>query len=345
MNPIYFPFTYTIKPTVDALGVFFRKSTVYQPLKGMIPENMHKLAEKGMIDIRVPAGNNEDEVALAITDYTNWSGSFHGNKGVGVDFIKTRQGEVPFFNETSVSQLKADIKTRSKNVKQEGKIDPIFNAKLFLGIAQEFDQSDISMQGNLNQVDQMEQELFQNLRGENRSGEAAQRDTHSQYANDTRSYMIAERLNAWTRLLHHDVEHNEMELPGVYLTSSRTVFEFVLDIFPDSVKIFHLQSRYNENDTSSGDELWQNDLQKNLENLLMDPNPNLPKEITPPERHGANGKKVSLTLNMIPGENPCAFLERVSGSSFKWPDTGKNNKIMSTIVGLIDNCPESLNML
>jgi len=52
MKPIYFPFTYISKPVAEALYACFGKAIVYHPSSKNIPEETHRLVERGLLDIR-----------------------------------------------------------------------------------------------------------------------------------------------------------------------------------------------------------------------------------------------------------------------------------------------------
>ena len=124
---------------------------------------MQKWAESGLIDIRIPVFGDENKLEAILKDFRIWA-NLH-RQGT-LDFLKAWSGKIPFFDETLVSQIRADISKRSGIDQAPKESDDIFSARLFLHIAQEFDLHNIGLNQDLRSIETMEQDLFKSLHGE-----------------------------------------------------------------------------------------------------------------------------------------------------------------------------------
>ena len=137
MKPIYFPFTHISPKIFKALSACFRQTVVYQPSSRKVPEKMQAWRKSGGLDIRIPVEGNEKEIDEILKDYWAWVNLHQGSE---IAFLKTQADKIPLFDETSTRQIMADIKNKGgrQNRSQE-KPDPLFEARLFLHVAQELD--------------------------------------------------------------------------------------------------------------------------------------------------------------------------------------------------------------
>ncbi len=158
MKPIYFPFTYVSEPVAEALASCFKQTVVYAS-SGDLPESMQKWMKNSILDIRTPVINDEDKLDAVIKDYKNWA-NIH--KESGMAFFKSKKNTIPFFDDTYTSQIRSAIK---QNPEPE-KPDPVFNSRLFLHIAQEFDMQNWELTRDLDLFDDMEQKLIKELKGD-----------------------------------------------------------------------------------------------------------------------------------------------------------------------------------
>ena len=113
---MYFPFTYITNQVAQTLHTCFGKTVVYQPSKINLPEEIHNLAQQGIVDIRFPANlENKDEKNLAATlkEYDAWGNLHQGSRGLHPDFFQAMSNNIHFFDDTSASKIKADIKNIS----------------------------------------------------------------------------------------------------------------------------------------------------------------------------------------------------------------------------------------
>ena len=136
MKPVYFPFTYINDTVARDLYACFGQITVYQPGAHNIPENMQRLANEGLLDLKVPVSGDEAKLEALIKEYKEW-GELHQKSDTA--FLKAIGERIPFFDDTFSTQLASQIKKiRDENYSKE-KPDILFNARLFLCLAQDYD--------------------------------------------------------------------------------------------------------------------------------------------------------------------------------------------------------------
>ena len=95
---------------------------------------MQELSRDGILDIRIPVEANGEFLDKVLKDYRAW---VNIHQGTETAFLAARANKIPFFDENASSQIRADLKKIGKQIPAEEKPDPLFNAKLFLHMAQE----------------------------------------------------------------------------------------------------------------------------------------------------------------------------------------------------------------
>ena len=103
MKPIYFPFTYVSDPVAESLSACFGQFIVYQPLAGKIPEPMHAWVEKGVLDIRAPMTEDQNEFEAVVKNYLSWAVLHIDGAGLRPPFMQTWKDTTPFFKDSSSS--------------------------------------------------------------------------------------------------------------------------------------------------------------------------------------------------------------------------------------------------
>lgn len=334
MKPIYFPFTYISKPVVEALGACFRQTVVYQPSSQNVPEKMRKWEKKGVLDIRVPVKSDENKLDAVLKDYRAW---VNFNQGSEISFLKTHAHTIPFFDDTSVLKIREDIKKNAqagqfhKNHAQK-ETDLLFNSRMFLHVAQEFDIQNREINRDFLLLEAMEQDLIKNLKGENETLSMENNLNHTLKTDDPGSYMTSERIEAWGHLLRHD-----QEISGVFITSSRSAFEHLIDKASTAEKLIRFDTITMLENGAEAAERWQDNLMEQLDMLARNSWPASTDgiEIAPADK--GDGKKVALTLYILPGETPHEFFARCVGHNVLQAGEGdKDIKFKNTLIGLIE---------
>jgi hypothetical protein len=329
MKPIYFPFTFMTKPVCQTLAACFRQTAVYQISSIKIPDEMQQLEKSGILDIRIPVKYDGDKLDAIIKQYRSWANSHQGSE---MAFLKARAHEIPFFDETSTRQIAADIKSKGghQNGSQE-KSDPLLNAGLFLHLAQEYEIQNLTLTEDLQAVEAMEQDFMKDLKGESQDLDEEAALEKRLGAHDPGYYMTKERVHAWTRIMQRDQEGS-----GIFVTTSRSVFESLIDSTPEAELVGVLDAIPVVDNEVEALETWRDELMKHLEMLATvvwiaktDP------IITAPKIAGCE-TTVSLTLYIVPGKTPHEFFNHyVEHDVFNYKEKYQKVKLKNTLLGFI----------
>ncbi len=237
MKPIYFPFTYVSDSVAQALAACFGQFIVYQPLTGKMPELMRPWVAKGILDVRVPVAEDQNELETAVKNYLSWANLHLEGSGLKSSFLQTGKDAIPFFRSSSPSQVMADIK-EAVHGKSTAKVpEPVSAARIFLYFAQEFDRQNHEVARDLKRYRQKEAELIRELKMEDDSLPAEFRKEATQRPDDSAGYMVLDRLAAWTRILLKDID-----ISGIFITHTPAVLQELLDRTPTAEKLLHFDS-------------------------------------------------------------------------------------------------------
>ena len=198
MKPLYFPFTYIPKSAGKTLSACFRQTAVYQISGTKIPKDMQELSRNGILDIRIPVEANGKFLDNVLKDYRAW---VNIHQGTETAFLAAMANKIPFFDENASSQIRADLKKIGKQIPAEEKPDPLFNAKLFLHMAQELDLQNAGLDQDLMDIDAMEDDFMKNLKWEDDDDHARAVVRRQWDKNDPGHFMTTERINAWVSLM------------------------------------------------------------------------------------------------------------------------------------------------
>jgi len=201
MLPVYFPFTSVSRGLMAASSGFFKKMTVYQISATSIPERMKAWQDEEKLDIRLPLQHREKEVAAILREFRTWA---QHHQGGDLSFFKTSQGDIPFFDDSSVAQIRKEIKAGGKERTTLGKTEsPDLHPGVFLQMAQDLDEKNREIAGDLKSQEAQAHELIRALKGD--EAVAMPNGLGSGItAGDQEAYMISERTAAWARVMLSD---------------------------------------------------------------------------------------------------------------------------------------------
>ena len=330
MKPIYFPFTYISEPVLEALSAFFKQIIVYQPSSLNIPESMQKQADSNLLEIRIPVKGNENKIDDIVKDYKSWAKIHQGSE---MAFFKTKPDMIPFFGEFSTSQIKADIKKKEQKQRNEKKQDSLLNARIFLHMAQEFDSQNWEINKALLLSEEKTLDLIDNLKGEDEDELLFKENEREKTLNiDYQSeYMTPDRIVAWTHLLQYD-----RNMSNLFITNSRSVVEHLVEKIPEAKIVLSIDSIPLTNSRDKKTEKWQESLIRQLELLLENslPASEYIKIKSPFDKD--DGKKVSLTLYLVPGGSPYKFFSRIAWHKTPVKEINKEAGFNSTLIGFVE---------
>lgn len=235
MLPVYFPFTSVSRRFMAAASGFFKKIAVYQVSASSIPERMKAWQDDKRLTIRIPLQRHEREINAILREFRNWA---EHHQGGDMSIFKTQGGEIPFFDDSSVAQIRKDIKAggRAANADAEnGHVDLL--PGVFLQMAQDLDERNREIAGNLKSQAMQQHELMIALKGEAMleipGGSGAEA-----VPEDREAYMVPERMAAWARIVLAD----DPPLP-MLITSLSTVLEDLVErINPGARELQHIQT-------------------------------------------------------------------------------------------------------
>ena len=210
MTPLYFPHTLLDRKEVAALRSLFDQTVVYTPMQSIVPASMERWQTEGGILIRQPVTGDEDLLNRQMAAYKQW-GVIHQRKGkLDTALWKLDSEHTPFFDDNATSQIKMDIKSiRSKGTSDEegAAKDAGFDrlkARLFICMAQQFDQQTRELTDDLKACDDQTRQLMAQLKGVNAPPAAEAEPTESPAFDTPGSFMIENRIGAWCRLFIED---------------------------------------------------------------------------------------------------------------------------------------------
>jgi hypothetical protein len=312
-----------------ALSACFRQTAVYQISGTKIPEEMQELVKDGILDIRIPVEVNGEFLDKILKDYRSW---VNIHQGTETAFLAAMANKIPFFDESASSQIRADLKKIGKQILPEEKPDPIFQAKLFLHMAQEFDLQKKGLDQDLMNIDAMEDDFMKNLKWEDDDDHARAVARRQWDKDDPGHFMTTERINAWVSIMLQDSQAS-----GLFITTSRAVLEHLIEIVPEMEQVIRLDAipiDVDEDETLSN---WQDGLVETLE-MLATGNWSAPMDdiANPPEIPGSE-EKVSLTLYIVPNKTPYEyFADCVETDVFQAESAKTGTRFKNTLIGLIE---------
>ncbi len=329
MNPLYFPFTYINNSKAADLCACFKQITVYQTGILDFPDPMQKLYEKGLIDIRTPVTGDESKLKAILREYKAWA-ELHQKSLLA--FLRATEGEKAFTDETFSSQIASQIKKNMVGDQPKAANDFLFNSRLFLSLAQEFDEQQDRIERELLSIDEMEKKLLSDLTDEDEMYFNIKGKDSIEKVYDSGKDKIKERLKAWAYLVLNDKQR-----PGIFITDSKDAFEYITELNPNLEKIIDLPSVpvlldpeiiYN----------WKIMLAKQIEGLLSDSNFRVSKDVNIIPAGYKPIKNVSLKIFMISNISYKEFFQSISvlniNSTQNNIDNDKINK--NILIGIVE---------
>lgn len=324
----YLPFTYISERHLAALCRQLGPITMYIPDETLVPDHMRAAAQAGDIDLRPLQALPPGRLISAIQAFKQWADLHQGNLADVAGFFKAADGRFPMMDETNPSQISTRIRRFEDSPAGED-VAPLFQAALFLAMAQEYDQQQESMRRGLGSVQTLEREMLARLAGDSGADSGTDLDTTPSRPPadlETGGYMTEARVEAWAQLALQDADP-----PLVYLTGSPAVIDHLLNLFPEAEKAVHLGISAQDTD-SHPSVLQRRDALKCLCDG-MTPQPNLPEGFEFVPEDGSAG----LTFFLLKGISPRVMLQRLSPSisaddAAVDDDTGKGQALFGSVV-------------
>lgn len=243
MTPLYMPFTHISPAVAKMLAALTGPVVVYQPLAPPVDGRLAALSDQGTIQLRTPVSKDADRLRETLSEFFRWAQLNPGKSAAGAEFFSTLQKSVPFFDETAVSQIRADIK-QYENPAVAARTDTAstelaFSARLFLAVAQENDLAVDLLNTDLNQVKTLEQGLLDVLK------DADTDDFHRQglraeiWPEDAGARQTLQRIRAWATVADADET-----LPDLWVTTSPAVIDALTEHYGEAIGLNTLAALY-----------------------------------------------------------------------------------------------------
>jgi hypothetical protein len=306
---------------------------VYQPSRKSVPESMQIWENEGMLDIRVPTTGDEGQIDAICRDYRIWLDQHRGSE---IAYLKSLGNSIPFFDEFHASQIKKDIQKHRRASESQGKPDFLFLARVFLQTAQELDVENWEINQDLVSLEKVERDLFKGLRGEGGDSQVKSAGETALKISDSRAYMTKERIQAWARLFLNDQSQFGAEASGVFITNSRSVLEYLIDISNGAETILSLDAVPVQKNKTERVQKWQDGLMETLVRLAKNKETDVDEAFQIFPDSWAGERTAALNIYAIPGETPRELFARCVDSGFSLPEANKfERKFENTILGLI----------
>lgn len=228
MKPIYFPYTYVTDPFMRVCKNFFPKIGALQMSVNRVPEAMSKWAEQGKLDIQAPDEESSRIFDKILADAENWSQ--HQRGGLS-SFLKAYGDKIPFFDSSSISQIRQDIRKtyHSENKETHLKIE-MLRAGLFLQMAQDFDINNTWISQKLHLQESLERNLFKDLKGDEDDDRIFMEIKNTVEVDNRLDFMLMERLKAWL----HIVSSRDTDEVDLFLTNHLSVINLIEEYLTES---------------------------------------------------------------------------------------------------------------
>ncbi len=229
MDPVFFPFTFITEPVARDLSTCFDRSTVLMPSGLQVPNSMRNLADKGRLSLVTPFMTDDVALETTIKNYREWA-DLHGSRHLR-QFIEQIPGP-PFHDDSSVYRLIEEIKTRSRDAgamknQSERRSEFIFQSRIFLLIAQEFDRRNRDLQQDLAVVESMEHNFRRYLHAMENAVDVNQPSDGLYRDGREGSYMLLERLRAWTCFLFQ-----KAVTARIFVTTRQPIVDRLINAIP-----------------------------------------------------------------------------------------------------------------
>ena len=330
MQPLFFPFTSVDPCLMDAASGFFEKMTVYQVSPAAIPARMKAWQDNQQLDIRLPLKHHAKAVASLLREYRAWA---QQHQGGDLSFFKTQGGHIPFFDDSSVAQIRKEIKaggeetsaTRVKNT-------PDLYPGVFLQMAQDLDEQSREIVGDLEFQAAQERELMKNLKGD-AVDEMSSGLGDGMPFGDEEAYMIPERMTAWARIaLADDLA------PSMLITSQPAVIDDLAErILEGAKEMLFLRTLTSPAGNPGRVSQCREALSAFLGDMCTQAWDGGKEQLHFDRDWKLTATSARLSLYVIPGMTPRALFEGVVGSDDPDAPAGKagGSDARNTVVGVL----------
>jgi len=284
---------------------------------------MQKLADEGVIYMKVPVSGDEARLEALKKEYKEW-GELHQKSDAA--FLKAIGERIPFFDDTFSTQLASQIRKIQNENNSKEKSDILFNARLFLCLAQDYDLIQDGINKDLVSVYEMEKKLLERLTHDDEAFFTKNTGTPLKASDDSGKYKIKERIEAWTCLMSKDKEK-----PRLFITESRDVFDFIIDKAGDTNKVIELISSPISAQAYIMNK-WRDKFIGQIEGLLKDDNYMIDEKIFNLPSSKEPELEISLKIFRIINKSRNIYFNKILGQEFQDVTINSNDETNKSIL-------------
>jgi hypothetical protein len=326
MIPALIPFTYLPASTARVLNTLMGPVVIYQPSEKAIPDRLSDLAAQRLVEIRTPVTDDSERLDAALAEFTHWARMNPGRTTPGAGFIGARQGEIPFFDDTTINRIRSEIKRYDMPAHQADQAVAVFSARLFLAVAQENDLAGDRLDQDLERFKTMEQAFLESLADADEAGFSRQGIGAGIWQEDPGSRLTEQRIRAWAMLASADAKP-----PEILVTTSSAVTDTLLERFADKIpfeKLADIRLPLPAEGPSStlGTVLTDLAAAENLSSAALAP-------FTALAAQGIDGPYAGVTLFGAADRHPVEVIRRLAPPSFQSPgENGGAGPLRHTLI-------------
>jgi DNA-binding transcriptional ArsR family regulator len=328
----YMPFTHIEDRLLDRLTGALGTVTVYCPHSGMVSDRMQAAAREKKLDLRPAHGVRAEDLDQAVREFQAWADLHGGDIADLASLSKSLKGRPPLVDETNPTSIGDQVRHFGEQNPNEA-ADPVFQAALFLNLAQRYDLQQSAVSQDLKAVRAMEQVMLSRLAG---GAEGLEKGIGTAPAgggaaepSDAGALMTARRVQSWAELACADTESRSFIL---YVTSSPAVLEHILDQFEQAQEPLEIGLAMD----SSGTGHCDRKVAEALEALASAKNPAAAAQEG--FRQNCNdANTVKLTICALAGISPEAFPRHLLSAGNR-PEQGTctGGGLVNTLIGLVE---------
>lgn len=326
MTPIYFPFTWADASTLQSITTVFPKIAIYQPARQQTPLWLHPFEKAETIEIRVPIPEECEHLKIMAADYQNWARLHQGND---LAFLKSRMTDAPFIDHLS-SRIQSEILHYEETLQTPSR-NPVFNARLFLEIAADYDAQQSALNTDLASIEHLENRLMAAIGGPSEVEETVAIGNFSLAPDHPGDFMTAERLQAWSTLFLADDHHRTPD--DIWITPRSSVIDWIREEY-EMAQILEINCIPIRKTVDDNFRFWQENILTYLTHLQKTPWPAPLKTFEPPDSEYAWEDAVSVKGYLLPNLSPDHFFQKMAASQrvVSSPNLDLSNSTHHTII-------------
>jgi hypothetical protein len=244
-----------------------------------------------------------------LRDYRGW---IDAQGKVDMDLIKSRLQTTPFFDGAAAAQIRSDIYRKlAGGAPPKSSGDPLFRARIFLHLAQDFDWQQEEIHRQLRCIDQLNERLQAHLAAAEDIPGQPMGAGREREANGSADFLMRERLRAWSRLFLAAPTPSPL-----FITTNRTVFEDLREGFPDSCVVFRQALLTPTPDSAARQDTANRSWDRYVAELKAAPCQGPPDKVLADDTPGTGGHPSRLSLCRLSRTPPSAFWQAVAERGF-----------------------------